>query len=87
MLERDRIVEIVAAVFAVVAMLVTMYWIGTTYGNGTGLGTEGGELLVVSIVGFVVLLTAVGVGLAYSLNDPGEGIEDDENDEADPDVA
>lgn len=89
MLERDRIVEIVAAVGAVVAMLVAMYWVGTTYGNGESLGAAGGELLVLTVVGFVFVLTAVGVGLAYLLNEPGEGIEDEETDEVEtePEVA
>ncbi len=76
MLERDRIVEIVAAVGAVGAMIAAMYWIGTTYGNGGGLGADGGQLLVGAIVGFVLLLTAIGIGLAYALNDPEDGLDD-----------
>ena len=76
MLERDRIVEIVAAVGAVGAMIATMYWIGTTHGNGGNLGADGGQLLVGAIVGFVLLLTAVGLALAYALNDPEEGLEE-----------
>ncbi|MCU4743242.1 DUF7472 family protein [Natronoglomus mannanivorans] len=81
MLERERIIEIVAAASAVLIMLGTMYWIGITYGNGNGggLAVEGGELLVGAIVGFVVLMTIVGVGLAYVLNDPEDGLETDEN--------
>ncbi|WP_207586412.1 DUF7472 family protein [Halomontanus rarus] len=77
MLERERIIEIVAAVSAVLIMLSTMYWIGITYsdGNGSGLEAEGGELLVGAIIGFVVLMTIVGVALAYTLNDPEDELE------------
>lgn len=82
MLERERIIEIVAAVSAVLIMLSTMYWIGTTYSdaNGNGLEAEGGELLVGAIIGFVVLMTIVGVGLAYTLNDPEDGLETEDTD-------
>lgn len=75
MLERERIIEIVAAVSAVLIMLSTMYWIGITYSDDSGLEAEGGELLVGAIVGFVVLMTVVGVVLAYTLNDPEDGLE------------
>ena len=80
MLERDRIIEIIAAVSAVVLMLAAMYWIGTTYGSADagGLEAEGGELLVGAIIGFIVLLLFVGIGLAFALNDPEDGLEDEE---------
>lgn len=79
MVEREQIIEIVVAVSAVFLMLGIMIGIGSIYGadNGT-LSSEGGEMLVGAIIGFIFLLTAVGIGLAYALNDPSEGIEADE---------
>ncbi len=77
MLERERLIEIVFAVVAVALMLATMIWIGTTYGGEGGVLTEeGGEMLVGAIVGFILLLTLVGFGLAFALNDP-PGADDD----------
>lgn len=80
MLERDRIVEIVVAVSSVFVMLATMLWIGFTYSGDNGLSEDGGQLLVVAIVGFILLLTTAGVALAYTLNDPEEGLESDDAD-------
>ena len=74
MLERDQLIEIVVAVSAVFLMLGAMITIGTRYGNGT-LSPEGGELLVGAIIGFILLLTAAGIGLAFYMNEPGEGVE------------
>ncbi|SFC27877.1 hypothetical protein SAMN05444422_106189 [Halobiforma haloterrestris] len=77
MLERERIIEIVLAVSAVLLMLGTMIGIGYTYGaDGGVLSQDGAELLVGAIIGFIVLLTAVGIGLAYILNDPDDGLDD-----------
>ncbi len=73
MLERERLIEIVVAVAAVALMLGAMVWIGTTHGGeGGALTDEGGEMLVGAIVGFILLLTLVGIGLAFALNDPPE---------------
>lgn len=70
-LERERIIEIVVAVTAVLLMLGVMVGVGLTYGDDDGgLSAEGGEMLVGAVVGFILLLTLVGVGLAYALNDP-----------------
>ena len=81
MLERERIIEIVVAVFAVFTMLAAMVYIGSTYGADNGvLPPDGAELLVGVIVGFIFLLLAVGIGLAFVMNEPGEGLEDDDAD-------
>lgn len=78
MLERERIIEIVVAVSSVAVMIGTMVYIGSTYsGSNNALSPEGGELLVAAIVGFVFLLVAVGIVLAYALNDPRDGLEDE----------
>ncbi|AFZ72690.1 DUF7472 family protein [Natronobacterium gregoryi] len=79
MLERERIIEIVVAVFAVALMIGVMIGIGSIHGgHDSVLSSEGAELLVWAIVGFIVLLTAVGVGLAYVMNEPGDGLEDED---------
>lgn len=81
MLERERIIEIVVAVTAVFLMLGVMISIGSQYGSDNGtLSPEGGEMLVGAIVGFIFLMTAVGLVLAYVMNEPGEGLEDDDAD-------
>ena len=86
-LERDRLIEIIVAVSSVILMLGTMYWIGLSYGIENGLSAEGGQMLVGVIVGFILLLTAVGVGLAFVLNDPEDGLEDADGDaETDPEA-
>ncbi|GAB7019166.1 hypothetical protein [Halostagnicola sp. A-GB9-2] len=78
MLERERIIEIIVAVFSVAVMIGTMVHIGSTYsGTNNALSPEGGEMLVAAIVGFVFLLVAVGIVLAYVLNDPEDGLEDE----------
>lgn len=69
MLERERVIEIVVSVVAVGIMFALLYLIGAEYGNGAELGTEGGELLVYLIVGFVFLMSATGVILAYTVSE------------------
>ena len=69
MLERSRIVEIVVAVSTVVVMIAVMAVIGHSYSENGYLSMEGAQLLVGAIVGFVLLSTAIGVGLAFALDD------------------
>ncbi|NGM68617.1 hypothetical protein G6M89_06270 [Natronolimnobius sp. AArcel1] len=81
MLDREQLIEIVVSVGAVLGMLGTMIWIGTTYGDESGvLQPEGGELLVYTIIGFIILMTVIGILLAFVLNDPSNEIEDDSDD-------
>ena len=83
MLERERIIEIVVAVAAVLLMLGVMMGIGSEYGgNGQAMSTDGGEMLVMAIVGFILLLTVVGIALAFVLNDPEDGLETDDDPDA-----
>ncbi|WP_440766636.1 DUF7472 family protein [Natronorubrum sp. DTA7] len=83
MLERERIIEIVIAVIAVLLMLGAMIGIGSEYGsNGQTMSADGGEMLVMAIVGFILLLTAVGITLAFLLNDPEDGLEADDDPDA-----
>lgn len=84
MVEREQLVEIAVSVTAVLLMLAAMVAIGTTYGaENSTLSPEGGQMLVAVIAGFVLLLTAVGIGLAYVLNDPEDDLETNGGDDAD----
>ncbi|WP_254762534.1 DUF7472 family protein [Natrinema marinum] len=84
MLDREQVIEIGVSIAAVVLMLAGMLGVASTYGNGNGtLSTEGGWMLVWVIVGFIVVLTAVGIGLAFLLNDPEDDLETNDDDETD----
>lgn len=80
MLERERIIEIVVAVAAVLVMIGVMMSIGADYTQVEGgeevLTEDGGELFVGAVIGFILLMTVVGVVLAFALNDPEDGLED-----------
>ena len=77
-LERERVIEIVAAVGAVGLMIATMMWVGSTYATDGALTDDGGMLLVGSVIFFILLMAAVGVVLAYTVSA-------EDNDEADED--
>ncbi|OAQ52979.1 hypothetical protein HTG_09115 [Natrinema mahii] len=77
---REQLIEIVSAVGAVLLVLATMIAIGSSHTADNGsLTPEGAQLLVAAIIGFILLLTAVGIGLAYTLNDGGDGLEADDD--------
>lgn len=78
MLEREQLIEIGVAVGSVLLMLGVMVWIGLAYSGENGLSEEGGHMLIGAIVGFILLLTAVGIGLAIVLNEPEDGLEGDD---------
>lgn len=65
--DRETIVEIVVSVGAVGLFVAVLVGIGTTYNQG-GLSTDGGVVLVGAITAFIVVMSAVGIGLAYYLN-------------------
>ncbi|MFC6719569.1 hypothetical protein ACFQGT_13735 [Natrialbaceae archaeon GCM10025810] len=74
--EREQLIEVGVALSAVLIMISTLFWIGSTYGGEGGtLSPEGGQMFVGAIVAFILLMTAVGVALAYTLNDPEDGLE------------
>ena len=84
MLDREQLIEIVVAGSTVFLLLGTMIGIGTRYGGEHGtLSPEGGELLVYAIVGFIFLMLIVGIVLAYVLNEPGDGLDSDDETDAD----
>lgn len=80
--EREQLIEIGVSVSAVVVMLSAMLWVGTTYGGRNGvLQPDGAEILVYVIIGFIFLMTAVGIALAFLLNEPEDGLEGESDDE------
>ena len=84
MVEREQLIEIAVSVGAVFLMLAAMVAVGSTYGTqNSTLSSQGGQMLVAVIVGFILLLTAIGIGLAYMLNEPDDGLETNGGDDAD----
>lgn len=87
MLERERVIEIVISVVAVLLMIGIMLVIGSEYSTPEStLSPEGGELLVVAIVGFIALLTIIGVVLAFVLNEAPSTTDADVDANADADA-
>ncbi|WP_121744012.1 DUF7472 family protein [Natronorubrum halophilum] len=83
MLDRDQIIEIAVAVASVLLMLSAMFGIGSQYGTDNGtLSPEGGEMLVIAIIGFILLLTTVGLVLAFLMNEPEDELEPDDDADA-----
>ncbi|UTF53902.1 DUF7472 family protein [Natronosalvus rutilus] len=69
MLERERLIEIGIAIPMVAIMIGAMMVVGENHKTNGTLTPEGGQLLVGTIIGFVVLMLAVGIALAYVTND------------------
>ena len=66
-IERRRLIEIVVSIGAVGLFISLLVGIGFTY-NEDGLSADGGLVLVGAILFFVLLMAAVGIGLAYKLD-------------------
>jgi small-conductance mechanosensitive channel len=71
MIERERLIEIGASVTGDAVMVALLYAIGASHTEEVNghqeLSASGGELVVFSIVAFVVLMAAVGVLLIYTV--------------------
>ena len=67
MIERDRLIEILVSVTVVGVFVGLLIFIGSVY-NDDGFGPEGGLALMGAIIAFIVVMTIVGIGLAYQLN-------------------
>lgn len=65
MIERERLIEIGASVAGVGVMVAALYVIGLQHAEEANghqvLSATGGELVVYSIIGFIVVMAAVGV--------------------------
>jgi len=74
MIERERLIEIGVSVAGVGVMVALLYYIGSTHtseANGHQvLSPSGGELVVYSIVAFIVLMAVVGVILIQTVTVP-----------------
>lgn len=67
MVERARVIEIVASVTAVVLMISIMILIGRQYTQDGEFGSTGGLVLVVAIIIFVLVMTVIGYVLAFTI--------------------
>lgn len=70
-IERERVIEIIAAVGAVGLMIGVMMWVGAEFPGetpGGDLSEDGGMMLVGSVIFFVILMAVVGVVLAYTVS-------------------
>ncbi|MFP4590373.1 MAG: hypothetical protein ACLFMX_00725 [Halobacteriales archaeon] len=66
-LERARVIEIVAAVVALGLMIAIMAVIGYQYTDNGEFASEGGLMLVIAIILFVLVMTVVGYVLAFTV--------------------
>jgi hypothetical protein len=62
-MDRDAVVEAVVALAGVGTLAAIVMWIGATYTNGTLTG-DGGIALIGAITLFIVLMSAIGIGLS-----------------------
>lgn len=72
MIERERVIEIVASVVAVGLMIGIMVLIGRQYTQNGEFGDSGGLMLVVAIILFVLLMAVIGYVLAFTVTDSGD---------------
>lgn len=63
--ERDTVLEIVAAVVPVALMIAALAMIGNTYDASGTLSSEGGIAILGAIALFVVVMSAVGLVLSW----------------------
>lgn len=63
-MERQTLVEIAVSAGSVAIMIGAMMFVGSSYTTNGDLTTEGGKMLVGVIFAFVLLMFAVGYGLA-----------------------
>lgn len=77
MIDRESLIEAVAALVSVGVMLGALVYIGSTYGTANELGDEGAKVMVGAIVAFILFVTLLGVALAYTTS---EGATADETD-------
>lgn len=64
MLARERLIEIGVSAAGVAVMYALLFYVGSTYGSSTNgqreLTSTGGEMVVYSIVAFVVVMVVAG---------------------------
>lgn len=74
MIERERVIEIAASVAGVGAMMVMLYVIGSNHAEEVNdhqvLSSSGGELVIYSMIAFILLMAIVGVVLMRTVTVP-----------------
>lgn len=65
-IERETVLEAAAAIVPALLAVVALYVVGATFSGEEGLSPAGGQAIVAVIVGFLLLLTAVGVARSRS---------------------
>lgn len=74
MIERERIIEIVASAAGVGAMLAMLYFIGANHAEEVNdhqvLSPTGGELVIYGMIAFIVLMAVVGFVLIHTVTVP-----------------
>jgi len=78
-LDREQKIDIVVSIGALALMIGAMMAIGATYSTNGGLSTQGGQMLVGTIIAFILSMAVVGYVLATKVT--GEGGNDDESPE------
>ncbi|GAA0669455.1 hypothetical protein ACFQDG_11870 [Natronoarchaeum mannanilyticum] len=75
-LDREQKINIVVSIGALAVMIGAMMAIGATYSTNDGLSTQGGQMLVGTIIAFIFSMAVVGYVLATKVT--GAGGNDDE---------
>jgi len=78
-LDREQKIDIAVSTGALALMVGAMMAIGATYSTNGGLSTQGGQMLVGTIIAFILSMAVVGYVLATKVT--GSGGNDDETPE------
>lgn len=75
MIERERVIEIAVSVVGVGAMLAMLYFVGANHASEAAdghheLSATGGELVIYSMIVFIVLMAIAGVVLMRTVTVP-----------------
>lgn len=80
-LDREQKINIVVSIGALAVMIGAMMAIGAAYSTNGGLSTQGGQMLVGTIIAFILSMAVVGYVLATKVTGA------DGNDEETPELA
>lgn len=64
--ERDTVVEAIAAIVPPALAIAALYFVGQTYSSSDGFSPDGAQAIVGAIVAFILLTTVVGLLRARS---------------------
>jgi len=80
-LDREQKIDIAVSIGALALMVGAMMAIGAAYSTNGGLSAQGGQLLVGTLVAFIIMMAIVGYVLATKVTGAGE------NDDEAPELA